>query len=640
MLIAFVAVLMATVGFLMQEIPGEAMDQPRLVDRATEAGIAQVSRSWSTSSADFDGDGDGDVLLEFHQYVDSLVYRNDGDGTFSEAFRILRLNDQGGILDRHDCQWYDVDGNGLTDFYCSGGRNLSNYVKTAEKDNELWLQLTPGTFTDRGTEWGVGDECGRGRMVAWIDVDNDGWKDLFVGNQAPRDVADPCDDPGNGYLPEGSKIWLNQKGQALVYSPLWSQFKPNTGVRCAVPVDYNRDGRMDLVSCTFRNNKASLYRNTGHGFVDMSASIPLGKLADAAAADLDDDGLVDLIQADVDGITYRRGTGSSFAAEVRIWQAPVDADGFALAIGDLQGDGLDDIYLVTDSTSTAINPDDRLFVNHGDFTFTALTPPSAGGMGDAVTAVDMYGDGRSQFVVLNGADSAAGPVQLIAAESGGVPGLVAGWSFDEGFGTVARDCSPHGNDATLERGVTWTTSGRYGAALTFDGVDDRVTVTDSASLDLTGPLTLTAWVRPTSVRPWEPVLLKESPTGLSYALYATNKGGWPNARFYISAWTRPVWGTAAIARNSWTHLAATYDRTAMRLYVNGTLVRTVARSGAVSVSDGPLRIGGNPAINEWFVGQIDDVRIYNRALDTAEIRAARDTGLSAVPSSSPGVIGQ
>lgn len=395
--------------------PAARAEVPVLVDRATAAGLAQSSRSWSTSAADFNGDGFEDVLTEFHQYADSWVYANDGDGTFTRAFRIARRNSQGGVLDRHDCQWYDVDANGLLDFYCSGGRNESNYVKNATNDNELWLQLTPGQFTDRGTEWGVGDPCGRGRAVLWVDVDGDGWKDLFVGNQEGRKVTDPCDDPANGYLPENAKVFLNQAGAGLAYSARWSTFKLNTGVRCAVPVDYNRDGRTDLVSCAFRNNKATLYRNTGSGWADASGTISLGNLADAAVADLDRDGIDDLVLADVNGATYRRGTGTSFASAVRIFQAPASADGFDLAIGDVQADGLSDIYLVTDSTSSATNPTDRLFVNHGAFSFTAVTPPGAGGMGDSAVAVDVNGDGRDQFVVLNGADSAVGPVQLIAA---------------------------------------------------------------------------------------------------------------------------------------------------------------------------------------------------------------------------------
>ena len=111
-------------------------------------------------------------------------------------------------------------------------------------------------------------------------------------------------------------------------------------------------------------------------------------------ADLNEDGVSDLVTADINGATCRRGTGTGFATAVRIWQAPTNVDGFDLAIGDVQGDDLDDIYLVTDSTTTPTNRTDRLFVNHGSFSFVALTPPSASGMGDCVAAVDVFGDGR------------------------------------------------------------------------------------------------------------------------------------------------------------------------------------------------------------------------------------------------------
>ena len=357
---------LGVVGFA---APASAVDDPVLVTgppRPASPRTRGVGRRRPPTSTTT---GYDDFIAEFHQYTDSWVYCNDGDGTFTRAFRIARSNRQGGVLDRHDCQWYDVDGNGLLDFYCSGGRNQSNYVKTANKDNELWLQLTPGQFTDRGTEWGVGDPCGRGRMVAWIDVNNDGWKDLFVGNQVERNVTDPCDNPANGYLPEDAKIFLNNAGRGLTFSAQWSAFKTNIGVRCAVPIDYNRDGRMDLVSCSFRNNRATLYRNTGSGWQDMSSTINLGNLANAAVADLNGDGIQDLVTADVNGASYRRGTATGLAAAVRIWQSPTNADGFDLAIGDIQGDGLQDIYLVTDSTNTNTNPTDRLFVNQGALAF-------------------------------------------------------------------------------------------------------------------------------------------------------------------------------------------------------------------------------------------------------------------------------
>jgi hypothetical protein len=66
----------------------------------------------------------------------------------------------------------------------------------------------------------------------------------------------------------------------------------------------------------------------------------------------------------------------------------------------------------------------------------------------------------------------------------------------------------------------------------------------------------------------------------------------------------------------------------MRVYVNGALVRTVARTGAILASTGVLHIGGNQVWGgEFFQGLMDDVRIYNRALSGAEISTDMNTAI-------------
>ena len=75
-------------------------------------------------------------------------------------------------------------------------------------------------------------------------------------------------------------------------------------------------------------------------------------------------------------------------------------------------------------------------------------------------------------------------------------------------------------------GATRTTSGRFGGALTFDGVNDIVSVPDAASLDLTSGMTLEAWVNPSALgSAWRTAMLKERAAGLSYALYAARRRG-------------------------------------------------------------------------------------------------------------------
>jgi hypothetical protein len=206
---------------------------------------------------------------------------------------------------------------------------------------------------------------------------------------------------------------------------------------------------------------------------------------------------------------------------------------------------------------------------------------------------------------------------------GQTTGLQAAYSFDEGAGTVLGDASGHTHTGTI-MGATWTPGGRFGNALSFDGVNDWVTVVDTPDLDLGTDMTLEAWVYPTvlsggAANGWRSVILKETPGNLSYALYANADVNRPSA-FVNTGVERGVYGTSPLPLNVWTHLATTYDGAPLRLYVNGQEVGNRAVGGAIQVSTGRLRMGGNAVWAEWFAGQIDEVRIYNRALTPAQIQ--------------------
>src|SRR4029077_19546903 len=96
--------------------------------------------------------------------------------------------------------------------------------------------------------------------------------------------------------------------------------------------------------------------------------------------------------------------------------------------------------------------------------------------------------------------------------------LVAAYSFNEGTGAIVNDVSGNGNNGTIS-GATWTTSGKYGNALSFNGSNSRVTVPDSASLHLTTSMTLEAWVYPTAISGvWRDVIEKGND---NYYLFAT-----------------------------------------------------------------------------------------------------------------------
>jgi len=200
-------------------------------------------------------------------------------------------------------------------------------------------------------------------------------------------------------------------------------------------------------------------------------------------------------------------------------------------------------------------------------------------------------------------------------------GLVAAYSFDEGTGATATDASGSGNTGTTS-GATWTTAGRFGQALSFDGVNDWVTVADSNSLDLTTGMTLEAWVNPAAMSSWRTALVKErSGSGdLAYGLYAHNNDPNPAVTINVAGAYYESPGTSQVPLNTWTHLAATYDGATLRLFVNAQQVSSQAVTGAMVNSTSPLRIGGNAVWGEYFQGRIDEVRLYNRALTSTEIQ--------------------
>ena len=202
--------------------------------------------------------------------------------------------------------------------------------------------------------------------------------------------------------------------------------------------------------------------------------------------------------------------------------------------------------------------------------------------------------------------------------------LVAAYSFDAGSGTVLTDLSGNGNHGTLVNGPVWST-GKYGGALTFDGVNDIVTINDSSSLHLTSAMTLEAWVRSTtSSSGWRSVLLKEIPGELSYALYGNTGTNRPSVQITANT-SVDTRGTAQLPANTWVHMAGTYDGATLKLYINGALVSSNAASGTLRASTNPLRIGGNLVWGEYFIGQIDDVRIYNGVLTQAQIQTDLNT---------------
>jgi hypothetical protein len=217
-------------------------------------------------------------------------------------------------------------------------------------------------------------------------------------------------------------------------------------------------------------------------------------------------------------------------------------------------------------------------------------------------------------------------------------GLVAAYGFNEGSGTVTYDLSSNQNHGTLTNGVTWFSSGKFGKSLNFDGTNDMVIVPNSTSLNITSGLTMEAWVYPNAkLSGWDSILMKERTGNLAYALYAnTQSSNLPGGQISQNASIYKVQGGARLQKNVWTHIAVTYDGTILRLYQNGNLVSAMNLPGTLDPSSGNLIIGGSTVLSpQFFPGRIDEVRIYNRALDVSEIQTDMQTPVDTFPSPTP-----
>ncbi|MBI5881161.1 VCBS repeat-containing protein, partial [archaeon] len=161
-------------------------------------------------------------------------------------------------------------------------------------------------------------------------------------------------------------------------------------------------------------------------------------------------------------------------------------------------------------------------------------------------------------------------------------------------------------------GPIWNSSGASGGAYSFDGKDDYVNLSLPSSLnqDFT-KITISAWVYIRNVV-GEPIIVGK--LGLKYAMTYYTDG---KAYFYIRQGGNNA--KAAVGLNSWHHLVGVFNGTNISIYVDGSLVETVASAFSSTGTDSnPVLIGAQPPY--YFNGSIDEVRIYNRSLTADQIR--------------------
>ncbi len=208
-------------------------------------------------------------------------------------------------------------------------------------------------------------------------------------------------------------------------------------------------------------------------------------------------------------------------------------------------------------------------------------------------------------------------------------GLVAAYAFGEGSGTTTQDATGKGHTGTLQ-GATWTTSGKYGSALSFNGTTSYVDLGNAADLQLTGSMTWSAWIYATANPPDDGQIIAKS-DGAGWQLKTSPDTGQHTFGVGVSAdGTSLTQRYSATVRQlgTWYHVAGVYDATArtLNIYVNGALDNG-GLSGTVPASQ-YNNAGENVTIGRrsggfYFQGTIDEVPQSGRDPERYEHAAQR-----------------
>ncbi len=230
---------------------------------------------------------------------------------------------------------------------------------------------------------------------------------------------------------------------------------------------------------------------------------------------------------------------------------------------------------------------------------------------------------------------------LVLAPSGtsAPAGLVAAYAFEEDSGTTVADASGNGLTGTLTNGPTWV-AGKYGGAVGFDGSDDYVSLGNPSQLQLTGSMTISAWIYSAAFPGDDAAIVSKRANGeVGFQLDTTIDRGPRTIGFKLtnsSGGQMFRYGATAMQTNTWYHVAGVYNAAAgtLDVYLNGQLdngplqgtVTASQQNSSLAVNIGRRASGG-------FLhnGRIDDVRIYSTALTQAEIQADMTTAINSVP---------
>lgn len=385
----------------------------RFRDVAVSAGVAAVGLAGGSAVEDFDGDGLMDIVVSSWGLSDPLRYfQNKGDGTFIQRTDQAGLDGQIGGLNLEQA---DYDNDGDVDLLVLRGAWMGEEGRIP---NSLLRNEGDGTFTDVTRQVGM-LTYHPSNSAAFADYDNDGWLDLFVGNESGRQPH-PCqlfNNRGNGtFVDVAPALGVDHVG--FVKGVTWG--------------DVDNDGLIDLYVSQFYQDNV-IYRNVGErqGRWHFSPSVSMPGPDQSFPTwfwDYDNDGWLDLFAGGYNmddlGDMARAYLGDEFGADhARMYrnlgggrfEEVTDKIGefgrIILAMGanygDIDSDGFPDCYIGTGIPDLRSLTPNRMLLNKGGTRFVDVT--TAGGFGNiqkghGVSFADFDNDGDQDiFEVMGGA---------------------------------------------------------------------------------------------------------------------------------------------------------------------------------------------------------------------------------------------
>ncbi len=291
----------------------------------TPAGIQDAAAAARTAAwGDYDNDGDPDLYLANYPPVPNKLFRNDGNGVFTD---LTAKNPVVGVIaSSKGAYWVDFDNDGDLDLSVVGYNG--NFLFRNDGPDEPFADVSSAI---PATVWNV-------EAAAWADFDNDGDMDLYLGrdNFPNRLVVND----GGGAFHDASIAVIQDAG--LARGVAWG--------------DYDNDGDLDLALATAAG-PVQLYRNdngVGAGFTDVSAFLPPSQAVSYGAinwVDVNLDGRLDLVSEGTGGTQVFVNLPGGFAAETIATGVGVS---YGTTIGDADRDGAPDVYSARNGANTLL----------------------------------------------------------------------------------------------------------------------------------------------------------------------------------------------------------------------------------------------------------------------------------------------